>query len=79
VLHIGERLAEADPQNTEWQHDLSISLCQVASLLESAGVPSAVDHWAKAHHILTALDAAGKFPDSDRELLDHVTGKLGPT
>lgn len=50
---------------------------QVASVLESAGIPSAVDGWANAHHVLAALDTAGKLPDSDRQFLDYVAGKLG--
>jgi hypothetical protein len=78
-LHIAERLAQADPTNTGWQRNLSISLYKVASAHESAGLPSAVDHWTKAHHILVALDAAGRLPASDRQFLDYVTGKLGLT
>jgi hypothetical protein len=44
---------------------------------EDLGVPTAVDHWAKAQRILAALDAAGKLPDSDRQFLHYVSGKLG--
>jgi hypothetical protein len=67
-----------DPHNTGWQRGTWVSFCKVASVLESAGASSAAGHWAKAHHIRSALDAAGKLPDSDRKFLDDVTGKLGP-
>ena len=76
-LRIAERLTEADPHNTDRQRDLWVSLYKIASVQEDLGVPTDVDHWAKAHHILAALDAAGKLPDSDRQFLHYVSGKLG--
>lgn len=51
----------------------------LASVLESAGDPSAIEHWGTAHRILTGLDAAGRLPASDRQFLDDIAGKLGPT
>jgi tetratricopeptide (TPR) repeat protein len=78
-LHIAERLAAADPANTGWQRDLAGGHGRVASLLESAGDPSAVEHWGTAHRILTGLDAAGRLPAGDRQFLDVIAGKLGPT
>jgi tetratricopeptide (TPR) repeat protein len=78
-LHICERLADTDPRNIQWQRDLAVSAGNVATKLGSTGDPSAAEYWSRAHRILTALDAAGKLPDSDREFLDYVTGKVGPT
>jgi tetratricopeptide (TPR) repeat protein len=76
-LRIAERLTEADPHNTDRQRGLWVSLYKIASVQEASGAPTPVDHWAKAHHILAALDAAGKLSDSDRQFLHYVSGKLG--
>jgi hypothetical protein len=79
AMHIFEVLADSDPHNTGWQTSRWVGHYEVASVLESAGDPSALDHWANAHRILTALDAAGALRDSDRQFFEYVTGKLGPT
>jgi hypothetical protein len=79
TLNTYQRLAAADPANTGWQRDLAGGHGRVASLLESAGDPSAVEHWGTAHRILTGLDAAGRLPAGDRQFLDVIAGKLGPT
>jgi tetratricopeptide (TPR) repeat protein len=77
-LHTAERLTAADPDNTRHQRDVWVSHYQIASALESVGDPSAADHWGNAHHVLAALDAAGKLPDADRATYDDLTRKLGP-
>ena len=76
-LRIAERLTQTDPHNTDRQRNLWVSLYKIASVQEDSGVPIAVDHWARAQRILAALDAAGKLPDSDRQFLQYVSGKLG--
>ena len=76
-LQIAERLNETDPHNPDRQRNLWVSLYKIASVQEDLGVPTAVDHWANAQRILAALDAAGKLPDSDRQFLHYVSGKLG--
>jgi tetratricopeptide (TPR) repeat protein len=78
ALHIREQLADTDPQNAAWQPDLRMRVDHIAAASQSAGDPSAVDHWAKAHHIPAALDPAGKLPGTDREILDWVADKLRP-
>jgi hypothetical protein len=77
-LHIREQLADADPDNPQYQRDMWVGMCKIAGALESSGDPSATDYWSKAHQAMAALDAAGKLPDSDRQALDSVAHKLGP-
>ena len=77
TLSTFERLAAADPDNPEYQRDVSVAAYKIASVLESVPDPSALDYWAKAHEMLTALDAVGKLADADRQLLDYVTQKIG--
>jgi tetratricopeptide (TPR) repeat protein len=77
-LHLREQLNAADPDNTRHQRGVWVSHYKIASVLEPGGDPAAADHWGKAHHVLAALDAAGKLPYGDRPLYDDVTRKLGP-
>jgi hypothetical protein len=77
-LHLRERLASADPDNPAYQRDVWVGAYKVAGALESVRDPSAADYWSKAHRTLAALDAAGKLPDGDRQVLDRVAHKLGP-
>jgi hypothetical protein len=79
ALHIAERLAAADPDNTEFQRDVWVGNWKVASSLESLHDRTARDFWSRAHRILVALDASGRLPDGDRQFLDELTPELGPS
>jgi hypothetical protein len=77
-MHIDEQLSAADSENAGHQRDVWVSHYKIAAALESVGDPSAADHWFRAHHVLAALDAAGKLPDADRATYDDVVRKLDP-
>ena len=76
ALQIAERLTQTDPHHIDRQRNLWVSLYKIASVQEDLGVTTAIDHWTKAHHILAALDAAGKLPNSDRQFLHYVAANL---
>ena len=76
ALGIFEQLAGAEPDSTDYQRELAVCLVNVASSLESSGDDAAHDFWTRALETLMALDASGKLPERDREVLDWLTQKL---
>ena len=59
ALDIRTKLAAADPANTEWQRDLSISHDRLGNMAAAAGdLAAARDHYQAALDIRTKLAAA---------------------
>ena len=77
AIRYFERLTVLEPADHEYQSGVCALACNVAENLESAGHPSAVDYWAKAHRALTAISVSHNLADEDRQLLDQIADKLG--
>lgn len=61
-LAIGERLAAADPGNTGWQRDLSVSHEKIGDVEEARGdIGAAVSAYERSLPIARSL--ADRFPD----------------
>ena len=59
ALEIGERLAAADPSNTQWQRDLSVSHEMIGRVLQAQGdLPGALAAFRKTLEIIERLAAA---------------------
>ncbi|MBI5542248.1 MAG: tetratricopeptide repeat-containing protein, partial [Deltaproteobacteria bacterium] len=65
-LAIAEMLAAADPSNTEWQRDLSVSLNKVGEALSAQGdLPGALASFKKSAERLAAADSSNSVWQHD--------------
>jgi hypothetical protein len=66
-LTIAKALAEQDKTNSDWQRDLIISLCKVATTMTKIG---GNDEGFRARDIVReALNLTDKYPGNDRQQL----------
>ncbi len=73
-LAIRERLAAADPANTQWQRDLIVSHVKL-----SASGGDAKIHLAAALEIAERLMAEGKLAPADHWMVDELEQRLAQT
>lgn len=72
-------MAASDPNNTQWQRDLSVSYAKLAELAEVRKRSSeARTYWKQAFDVLSGIDKRGlHLSPKDREVLEILRQKAG--
>jgi len=76
-LRIRRALADQDKSNTDWQHDLIVLLCKLAS---AKGLTEGTDNLSKAEALLQeATNLAAEYNGSDRQTLINSINQSSQT
>ena len=76
-LKIDERLVQKDPNNRQWQHDLSVSYNKIGRALEKQNrLPEALENYQKGLAIRKRLAEEGRKDDERRRDLAFNYGKI---